>query len=67
MGDPTKPHLQAMGLEVWAIGSRDEVDLVRRMLAANGSFAQPPGAPTVLTGADRGRVRQYFRVYARTT
>lgn len=64
MGDPLKPQLQAMGLEVWAIGSRDELDLMRRMLDANGRFLQPPEPPTLLLGNDKGRYRQYFRVAA---
>jgi hypothetical protein len=54
-----------MGLEVWANGSRDELDLMRRMLDANGRFLQPPGDLVPFTGADKGRYRQYFRLAAR--
>lgn len=52
----------AMGLEIWAIGTWDEVDLVRRMLDVNGAHLQAAQEPLPLPGADKGRYRGYYRV-----
>lgn len=54
----------ARGLEVWAIGSFDELVVLRGQLAAAGRLVEV-GDPHVLIGADAGRYRQYLRVFTR--
>jgi hypothetical protein len=74
MGDPLKVRQQAMGLEVWAFGTKPELDLLERHLRAMGHVVIPtddrgrsvPSVPTPLGGADKGRYRWYLRTHVRT-
>lgn len=54
----------ALGLEVWAIGSWDELTGMRAQLAGAGRLLEV-GDPHVLVGPDAGRYRQYIRVHVR--
>lgn len=73
MGDPLKPQKAALGLEVWANGTWDEIEQLRAQLGAIGLIVVPtdgkgrpsPAEPTALGGADRGRYRWYGRVRVR--
>ncbi|WP_143194237.1 hypothetical protein [Micromonospora sp. CB01531] len=56
----------ALGLEVWAVGTYEELTGLRAQLAGGGRLLEV-GDPHVLAGADAGRYRQYIRVYVRTS
>lgn len=61
-----RPRANAsLGLEIWAIGSWDELVGMRAQLAAAGGLIEV-GDPHVLAGPDAGRYRQYIRVHLRT-
>lgn len=63
----TKPRANSsLGLEVWAIGSAEELTGLRAQLAGAGRLIEV-GDPHVLAGPDAGRYRQYLRVHVRTS
>lgn len=73
MPSPLKVQNAPMGLEIWAIGSADEIQQLRAQLGAIGLVVVPtdgkgrpePIEPMPLGGADRGRYRWHGRVRVR--
>ncbi|MFI6759386.1 hypothetical protein ACIBF5_09620 [Micromonospora sp. NPDC050417] len=73
MGDPTKAPDKNLGMEVWAHGTRAELDLLGRHLAAMGLVVVPttakgdpdPTEPAPMPKGPRGRWRVYHRVHVR--
>ncbi|GGM14109.1 hypothetical protein [Micromonospora yangpuensis] len=61
-----KPRAHSsLGLEVWAVGTHDELIALRSQLAAGGRLVEV-GDPHILAGADAGRCRQYIRTQIRS-
>lgn len=65
MPSPLALSRRPMGLEIWAVGTWDELAVLRAHLAAAGSLLQT-GDPQLLVGVDAGRYRQYLRVHTRS-
>jgi hypothetical protein len=63
MGDPLKVRQAALGLEVWANGTWDELEQLRAQLAAIGLLVDP-ATPAAIPGK-RGRYRAYWRLHVR--
>ncbi|MEU5950346.1 hypothetical protein ABZ793_33050 [Micromonospora sp. NPDC047465] len=62
-----KPRANStLGLEIWAVGSFEELTGLRAQLAGAGRLLEV-GQPHVLVGPDAGRYRQYLRVHVRTS
>ncbi|GAB3856692.1 hypothetical protein GCM10029963_53490 [Micromonospora andamanensis] len=56
----------SLGLEIWAVGTYEEITHLRAQLGAAGRLVEV-GDPHVLAGADAGRYRQYLRAHVRTS
>ena len=55
-----------LGLEVWAVGTYEEITALRAQLGTVGRLVEV-GDPHVLAGADMGRYRQYIRTQIPTS
>ncbi|MBM0205060.1 hypothetical protein JNW90_19880 [Micromonospora sp. STR1s_5] len=61
-----KPRANAsLGLELWAVGTWEELTGLRSQLGAAGRLVEV-GDPHTLVGPDAGRYRQYLRVHVRS-
>ncbi|MEU7620516.1 hypothetical protein AB0B27_31115 [Micromonospora rifamycinica] len=61
-----RPRAHAsLGLELWVIGTHEELTGLRAQLGGAGRLLEV-GEAHVLAGADAGRYRQYLRVHVRT-
>ncbi|WP_431728246.1 hypothetical protein [Verrucosispora sp. TAA-831] len=66
MPSPRPRAHTSLGLEVWAVGTYEEITALRAQLGAAGRLVEV-GTPHVLAGADAGRYRQYIRASLRTS